>query len=166
MGTNGLFGFYYKGKYYIMYNHYDSYYSGGLGENLFNEVMLMFSNNEIDIWIEKLQKLKIISDEDKPTEEDIEKCSIYTDLSVSHQSTSDWYCLLRKCQGSLKNILDSGYLLIDSEYESEESLKEECFGYIYVLDFDNFCFNGYFGNSSKQELIDLKTGKTSEFMED
>lgn len=40
MGTRGLFGFYYKGKYYLCYNHFDSYFSY-LGKNLIREIIKM-----------------------------------------------------------------------------------------------------------------------------
>jgi len=55
--------------------------------------------------------LKIIKEDDTPTPEDIEKLKCYTNLTVSTQSTSDWYCLLRGCQGSLEKVLRSGYML-------------------------------------------------------
>lgn len=40
MGTSGLFGFVYNGKYYVVYNHYDSY-PDGLGQDIINEIKKM-----------------------------------------------------------------------------------------------------------------------------
>ena len=37
MGTRGLSGFYYKGKYYVMYNQLDSY-PDGLGSIIITEI--------------------------------------------------------------------------------------------------------------------------------
>lgn len=41
----------------------------------------------------------------------------YTNLEVSGQTTSDWYCLLRECQGSSKRVLDSGYIDNSNGYQ-------------------------------------------------
>jgi hypothetical protein len=38
MGTRGLFGFFFRGRYYIFWNNYDSYLSG-LGRQVVNEIM-------------------------------------------------------------------------------------------------------------------------------
>jgi hypothetical protein len=38
MGTRGLFGFFFRGRYYIFWNQYDSYLSG-LGQQVVNEIM-------------------------------------------------------------------------------------------------------------------------------
>lgn len=37
MGTRGYFGFYFKGKYYLIYNHSDSY-PAELGKNLVEQI--------------------------------------------------------------------------------------------------------------------------------
>ena len=39
MGTRGLYGFYYKHNYYLIYNHCDSYPEGGLGDDLIKEII-------------------------------------------------------------------------------------------------------------------------------
>jgi hypothetical protein len=84
MGTLGLFGFVYKGKYYLAYNHFDSYPSG-LGIYLINELISAIKNNQLGNWIKMLENIKVIYELDNivPTEEDIKKLEPYTDLSAN-----------------------------------------------------------------------------------
>jgi hypothetical protein len=146
MGTRGLFGFFYKGRLYLVYNHYDSYPSG-LGCNLVNEIILAMYKNELGKWKELLEKIKVISGCDetvKPTNQDIENLRHYTDLKVSGQSTNDWYCLTYRSQGSIERTLKSGYLLTyypvdDHKYPELEDYED--FGY--VLNFDDDTFDVY-----------------------
>ncbi len=61
MGTRGLFGFKWKGKYYLAYNHYDSYFDG-LGIDLIKEIIKMIKENKINEWIHLLENIKIIDE--------------------------------------------------------------------------------------------------------
>jgi len=62
MGTRGIFGFIYKGKRYIVYNHFDSYPSG-LGLWLLIEIIsLALPSCDFSSWIEKLEKIHNIAD--------------------------------------------------------------------------------------------------------
>jgi len=182
MGTRGLFGFRYKGRYYLMYNHWDSYFSG-LGVKLLQEIKDAIDNGTFTQWIELFKSVTIVDNNvdkenyldtnedcedceeedyakedmvnkkefyDKnnmkvirrgPNQEDIKKLNNYIDLSVSSQSPSDWYCLLRKVQGSYKNILESQYLLLDCDIKS---MTGNIFiEYTYILDFDSTNFHVY-----------------------
>ncbi len=58
MGTDGKFGFYYKGKYYMSFHHKDSYPSG-LGVSLLEQVL----NANLDDWIKKVNNLQEIEDD-------------------------------------------------------------------------------------------------------
>lgn len=49
MGTRGLFGFYYNGKFYVVYNQYDSYRSI-LGVNIINEIKKVIENGNFEEW--------------------------------------------------------------------------------------------------------------------
>jgi len=139
MGTRGLFGFKYKGNYYLIYNHFDSYPSG-LGANLIGEIKFMIDNNLFNIWIRLLENIQIVDKSIAPTDEDILKLSVYADLNVSECSEKDWYCLLRKCQGSFKRVLESGYLL-DSGFDDKVLLHGDIFiEYTYILNFDDNTF--------------------------
>lgn len=132
MGTRGLYGVYYKGKYYIFYCHWDSYLDG-LGVKIVEELKQAIAENRLDEWKNKIDLIKIINSDEPPTDEDIEKLKNYTDLTVSRKSTSDWYCLLRLAQGSLEKSLTAGYYT--SEYDTP-NLKQ-MIEYSYIVDLDN-----------------------------
>lgn len=131
MGTRGLFGFFHKGKYYVVYNHWDSYPSG-LGADIVKELKRAIDEGRLEEWLNLLIQIKLVSESIPPTQEDIEKLKNYLDLNVSHQSESDWYCLLRKCQGSIEKVLNSGYM-VNHINENETPIWEE---YAYIVNFD------------------------------
>ena len=109
MGTRGLFGFYYKGKYYVVYNHYDSYPSG-LGVLIVKELKRAIDEGRLEEWKSLLIQIKEVNPSIPPTEEEINRLKCYSDLRVSNRKYTDWYCLLRNCQGSLEDVLKSGYI--------------------------------------------------------
>ena len=157
MGTRGLFGFYYKGKYYVVYNHFDSYPSG-LGVDIVNELKWAIKAGKLDEWIALLEKIKIIDYDMKPTAEDIEKLKPYTDLRVSSQSTLDWYCLLRHCQGSLESVLNSGYLLNAVNSTGNPNWEE----YAYIVNFDTKKLDFYISDRL-EESFELDVAKLPNF---
>jgi hypothetical protein len=157
MGTQGLYGFYYNGKYYLVYNHYDSY-PDGLGNNLIDEIKYALETNRFEQWKRLLIACKVVTDDDVPTQNDIDMLRNFTNLSVSSQKTDDWYCLTREIQGSFISILDSGYIYTDEHYKNK--LVGDIFiEYSYVLDFDQMIFKIYtsdgFINSIKLNLDTL-----------
>lgn len=123
----------------MIYNQFDSYYSG-VGKDLLDEIKEMMEQDNFEEWLALFLQLKMVTEADIPTDEDIEKCKDYYDSSVSSQRPEDFYCLLRKCQGSFKRVLQSGYALIQKDGSLENSLFIE---YCYLLDFDekNFYFS-------------------------
>jgi len=145
MGTSGYFGFRYKKKYYMIYNHYDSYFSG-LGKDLLNEVKEMINNNKFDEWLLLFLQLEMVKqyDEDyEPSyESDDEDDEIneknYEKKCEAYQKYKDDYDdLLKKSQGSFIKVLKSGYAPIDKY----GSLKNDgIIEYCYVLDFDTKLF--------------------------
>jgi hypothetical protein len=139
MGTRGLFAFLYKGKYYVFYNHYDSY-PAGLGNDLINEIKKAIVENRLDEWKEMLTLMRIIKEGDVPTSEDIKNLEWCTDLSVDDRSTTNWYCLLRGCQGSYERVLKSGVCVDGYSLENAEACWAD---YSYVLDFDANTFKIY-----------------------
>lgn len=145
MGTRGKFGFYYKGKHYTCYNHFDSYPSF-LGVHLILEIL----KANLDEWIILLENIREVSEDVKPAPGDIEKLEKYTDLVVSTKSTEDWYCLLRLTQGSFYHVLHAGYM------------KNVTKRHVYVLDLDTkeFTAKGHMGHKlnarmklEKEELL-------------
>ena len=151
MGTRGKFGFYHKGKYYMCYNHYDSYPSY-LGVHLLLEIL----GADLDEWIKLLEKIKLVSDDVKPRPEDIKRLAKYTNLTVSSCSTSEWYCLLYLTQGSFYHVLHCGYM--KNVYGT--GMGED---YEYVLDLDNKVFRAEGGELDvsipleKEELMKYVT---------
>lgn len=167
MSTHGLFGFCYKSKYYMVFNEYCSYYRDGLGECLLNEIKEMCSNNQLEIWIKNFLNLKIVSEKDTPSNEDIQyllKNNIDIPSTLCTNMVKDWSTILNKVNASYKKILECGHIFIDSEYNKGETIgNDSSIEYIYVLDFDNLTYNGYFGDSKPQIIFDLKTNKMMEF---
>lgn len=133
MGTRGVMGFRHKSKDKLIYNHFDSY-----PEHLGNEISLSLSKvlNDSRRGIEWLKKkvdaLKMVNDDVKPTEADKKKLAKYTDLQVSEQSTDDWYCLTRRLQGKMIETLIAGYAI-----ESEGFIYDSLFcEWAYVVNLD------------------------------
>jgi hypothetical protein len=151
MGTRGLFGFQYKGKRYFFYNHYDSYPSG-LGNQLLKEIKKAIASGAFEAWLPLLQKMRVIEEGELPTKEAIEELAPFTDLSVSSQSTDDWYCLLRRTQGSLSGVLAAGYM---QEMEIDYLFHE----YVYIVNFDTEEFEAYATLWQKEVEVVSPTGE-------
>ena len=145
MGTSGVFGFYYQGKYYVIYNHWDSY-PEGLGEDVVNEVTQVLLRQNLETWKTKVSQLKVVNEQIPPTADDIQRLSTFTNLEVSQRSTDDWYCLLRNCQGSLEEVLKSGYCLNHCDDNNLSDFGE--YGYIVNLDNNTLDFYHYCSNDS------------------
>lgn len=136
MGTRGIFGFRYKGKYYMVYNQYDS---GHMGAYLLEEIKAMMKNDQFDEWLELFLSLKIVTDEDIPTEEDLNALSAYTDNEIGRLDNLNFYTLTRKCQGSFLRVLQSKFILIVPRFS--DSVGVDIFiEYVYVLNFDDKSF--------------------------
>jgi hypothetical protein len=87
---------------------------------------------------------KIKSTKNKPRPSDINKCKIFTDINIYknkinkqhdnyNQNNNEWYQVLRFCQSSYINILESGYIL---------NQKEE-YGFVFIIDFNKSLVNFY-----------------------
>jgi hypothetical protein len=147
MGTRGLFGFRYKGKYYLFYNHFDSYPTG-LGADIVTQIKEAIDHNRFDEWKEKLLLLEVVNEDVEPTAEQIERLKPFTDLTVNRQSTSDWYCLLRKCQGKLQDTLDTG-VFYDEGYSENYLMGDIFIEFSYVVNFDDNTLDCY---TSRQQF--------------
>lgn len=141
MSTRGTFGFRVNGTDCLSYNHSDSYPSS-LGEDFVRNVRELVKLPDLK---ERVAALKIVSDDVPPTQEDIKKLRKWTDLDVGDQSENDWYCLLRGTQGSLKAILESGYI----KHSGRFILDAFC-EYAYILNLDEGVVEFYAGFQKKK----------------
>lgn len=141
MGTRGTFGFFFRGRFYVVYNHFDSY-PQGLGAQIVAEIKNAIRSGDFASWLEKFQGLKIVSYAVPPTPEDAEKLASYSNFQVSHQNPTDWYCLTHKCQFSLVQVLESGYLLNHVDDNGVPMWQE----YAYIVNFDSNELDYYEGS--------------------
>lgn len=99
MGTRGAFGVKIDGVVKVTYNQFDSYPEGkGLDfvKDLMNKsrVYKGFSfKRAARNWVDVTDTV--------PTKEQIKYCESFSNFSVSRQSDTDWYCLLRELQGNI-----------------------------------------------------------------
>ena len=128
MSTRGVYGFRKNGVDKLSYNHYDSYPSG-----LGNDVIEFCKSMSIKELNALYDRLEMINEDIPPTPEQIDFCKPWTNLNVSNESTSDWYCLLHGAQGNLSAYKDGLRYMLDSDYFIKDSLFCE-YGYIVNLD--------------------------------
>lgn len=129
MGTRGAYGFIKNGKMKITYNHYDSY----LSELGFNVMKFIAGTSDKEL-NEIFDKIIMVREDNKPTEEQIQECKKYLNLDVGNQNIDDWYCLLRETQGNLNEYKKGLRYMIDSKEFMGDSLFCE---YAYILNLDN-----------------------------
>lgn len=128
MGTRGLLGIRKNGEDKATYNHFDSYPSY-LGKNTLEFIAEHKSE------LNKLyDNIVLVDNNSEPTDEQVKECEKYTDLSVSEQSTKDWYCLLRNSQGDLTPYLNGLRYMIDNKNFIKDSLFCE---YAYIINLDD-----------------------------
>lgn len=150
MGTQGSFGYKIGRKIRLMYVQFDA---DLLWQILVREIyVLMKHYGSIESLREEFENL--LEAKNKPNPEAIEKCKVFTDLQVSNKSTRDWYCLLRHCQHSFINILESGYFLNDGKKS----------GLIFILDFNTNSVRFYGVDWDKKET-EYEKATINEIME-
>ncbi len=128
MGTRGVVGFHKKGVDKIAYQQYDSY-----PEGIGSDVVEFVRNTSIFAMHQIFDGIEVVSNEVKPTPEQIAHCEPWTDLGVSEQSTADWYCLTRDAQGNLEVYKAGLRYMLDAADFLKNSLYCE-WGYIINLD--------------------------------
>ena len=140
MGSKGSFGYKIGKKLRLMCVDYDA---DLLWQILVREIYVLIKHYKtIETLREAFVSLKYAKG--KPKQPAIEKCKIYADLKVSSQSINDWCFLLRYCQHSFINILESGYLLNNGKEDS---------GLILLLDFNTNSVIFYDKNYKKEITI-------------
>jgi hypothetical protein len=132
MSTRGIYGVRVDGKDKISYNHSDSY-PDGLGVSMLGQARkLMKRKDGLAKAKEAARAIRMVGDRDVPTAEDIEKFGDKMNLSVSSQSPTEWYCLLRDSQGDLIANLDMGVMIDSGDFILDSLFCE--WGYILNLD--------------------------------
>ena len=110
MDKRGAFGFILGKKKRMMYIEEDTEL---MWQILVREIYILMEHY---ITIEKLredfEKIKVVKN--KPTEKEIEKCKMFYDYSNNIQPT-DWKNLLKYCQNSYINLLESGYIMNETD---------------------------------------------------
>lgn len=150
MGTQGSFGYKIGRKIRLMHVQYDA---DLLWQILVREIyVLMKHYGSIDSLREAFTNL--LEAKNKPKAEAIEKCKIFTDLQVSYQNTSDWYCLTRYCQHSFINILESGYFLNNGQNS----------GLVFILDFNTNSVQ-FYGVDYEKKKTEYEKATIDEIME-
>lgn len=144
MGTRGAVGFRAKNQDKITYNHFDSYPSG-LGQ----DVLSFIRRHSIEDLKNTANNIQLIQKNSVPSESQIKECRPWTNLSVSNQSTSDWYCLLRESQGNLDAYTNGLKYMIDGQSFLLDSLFCE-FAYIINVDKNQLEFYSGFNKKARE----------------
>lgn len=128
MSSRGVYGFRRNGVDKITYSHSCSYPTI-LGES----ILKFIKSTPVEEMDSIFEKIIMINEENKPTKEQIEECKEYFDSSIRDNNIEDWYCLLRKSQGTLMPYKEDLKYMIDSEDFIKSSLQCE-WGWIINLD--------------------------------
>ena len=146
MSTRGLYGIRKNGVDKCTYNHSDSYPSW-----LGRKVLEFCANNTVDDLSKFFDRIELVNEDEKPTQEQIKKCveAGYYNKSVSTKSTEDWYCLLRNLQGNfdeyqklIDNNEETTIFMTDSVLFIKDSLFCE---YAYIINLDDEVLEFYEG---------------------
>lgn len=119
MGTQGSFGYKIGRKVKLMHVQYDA---DLLWQILVREIYILMKHfGSVDKLKEQFENLK--EAKGKPKANAIEKCRMFTSVK-NNEINNDWYFLLRYCQHSFINIIESGYILNNGKDE----------GIVFILD--------------------------------
>ena len=140
MSTRGVYGLFKNGVDKVTYNHSDSYPSG-LGNDIFNFI----KETSIEELNKIFDKIILVQENDVPTIEQIINCQEYTDLTVSNQNITDFYCLLRKTQGNLGVYKGNLKYMIDYKDFVGNGLNCE---YAYIINLDENTLEFYIGKKN------------------
>lgn len=143
MGTRGLYGFRKNAIDKCTYNHFDSYpdYLGDVMVRFCKETSITEMNDIFD-------RIILVSNDNRPTQQQIDECIKYYNGNVSEQSIFDWYCLLRDAQGN-PNVYKNGlkYMIDDSEFIKDSLFCE----YAYIINLDTNCLEYWVGFQKKPD---------------
>jgi hypothetical protein len=137
MSTRGFISFAVDGTTKTAYNHHDSY-PDGLGLGVLDWARSV-DLNEAGV---AAQALRVVTDADEPTDEDIAHLAPFTNRNVGGRSERPtWYQLLRETQGDPGAMLQAGVIEDGSEFPADSLFAE----WGYVVDFDAQVLEVYVG---------------------
>lgn len=137
MSTRGAWGFRKDNIDKIAYNHCDSY-PIGLGET----IKQFICNHSIEELEKIADRIILVDGKTIPTEEQINECKKFADLSVSNRTEKEWYCLLRNAQGNPEAyVKDVRYMVDNSEFIKDSLFCE----YAYIINLDTKKLEVYVG---------------------
>lgn len=140
MGTRGFLGVVAGGTEKISYNHFDSY-PEALGAAVYETVSRWMKTGESELRHAQAHELRLVTQDTLPTPEQIELLRPLADQGVSTRDLSDWYVLLRRSQGDIDAILDTGYMLDAGDFPLDSLFCE----WGYLIDFDAIKLEVYQG---------------------
>jgi hypothetical protein len=138
MGTRGFIGFVVDGVEKITYNGYDSY-PDGLGVD--SLAFATAASDSISALRDRAMALRLVSDNDEATAEDIARLRRYADTRVSTGKLTEWYVLLREAQGDWQATLDAGVMVDATDFPLDSLFAE----WGYIIDLDTMTFEVYRG---------------------
>jgi hypothetical protein len=141
MSTRGAVGFRYQKQDYVHYNHSDSYPTG-LGK----EVLEFIQGSSSEELQEISSRIVLVSEEDKPTIEQIEQIEKNHFINNFSQQ-DDWYGILRNVQGNLQAYKYGLNFMLDGKNFLLDSLFCE---YAYIVNVDNNTLEFYRGFNQQQ----------------
>lgn len=154
MGTSAAMVFVIDGERKAGYTHWDGY-PEGLGADML--AWLHAAKDKPETY-DAVRALKVVSDQtSQPTPDEIDKLKQYANLNVSEKRLTEWYCLLRECQGEPALTLEAGYM--DGTDVAEPYRIGYGTEYAYVVDFDakTFTASGYGNQLGTWSFAELPT---------
>lgn len=137
MGTRGFVGFVADDETKVAYTHWDAY-PGGLGLGMLE----WLRGADVGVTRDAVRALRVVTDDDTPTPEDVKRLKKFYDPSVGGFSDElTWYQLLRRTQGDPAAILEAGVLEDASGFPADSLFAEWGF----VVDFDREVFEAHEG---------------------
>ena len=154
MGTRGCYGFRKNGIDKLTYNHYDS------DPDYRGKIMVTFcKETSLDEMNEIYDRLILVNENDKPTQEQIEECKRYYNGDVSCKTPEDWYCLLRNAQGEPNEYKNGLRYMIDNHDFIKDSLWCE---YAYIINLDTEELEFWVGGQDKPDIYNRYGVKRNE----
>ena len=149
MGTSGVFGYIIGRKKRMMKVHYDA---NLLWQILVREIYVLMKHYKTKEDLQAAFK-SIKATKKPPTLSDIAKCKCFTELDSLHSKEPEWLTLLWFCQCSFINMLESGYILNESEEH----------GYIFMLDFNKGTAR-FYSKSNEGKIQEFQKASIEEIM--